>query len=282
MRVALFVDGKNFYAGWRETTGGGRMDFGALSRWLVEQAGGTSLWAAHYYTSEEQGAGADNPGQRALACFLDMLEHQPGFFVYRFPQRPCTTTCPACGHEAHGTQEKEVDTTMVADMLTLAAVSAFDVLVSGDADLTPAVEGVRRLGKQAYVATWGGHGLANRLRRAVFDHIDLLEGAEHFLHELAPEEHPGAQEPASPPRAPAEGDDLGPRSLFIEELRRAEAHFGDGYVGLNYFVTRWQSPCLSDSDVVRRDVLDQLQACGRVEVYATASGDLALRCVHEE
>ena len=66
---------------------------------------------------------------------------------------------------------------MVADMLRLAAVGAFDILVlmSGDADHAPAVEGVRALGRQAYVATWGGIGLSRRIRRAAFDHIDLCD-----------------------------------------------------------------------------------------------------------
>jgi hypothetical protein len=67
-------------------------------------------------------------------------------------------------------------------MLRLAAVDAFDVLVliSGDTDHAPAVEGVRLLGKQVYVASWGGLGLSPRLRRAAFDHINLVDGLAEF------------------------------------------------------------------------------------------------------
>jgi uncharacterized LabA/DUF88 family protein len=44
----------------------------------------------------------------------------------------------------HFTQRKEVDSTMVTDMFRPAAVGVFDivVLMSGDADRSPAVKGV--------------------------------------------------------------------------------------------------------------------------------------------
>ena len=158
MRVAIFIDGKNFYAGWKDRAGGRRIDFGEMARWVVTRAGGQALWGAYYYTGVETGPAASTEGQLKLTGFLDMLEMQPGFFVERFPRKANTFQCAACGAENRYTQEKEVDTTMVADMLRFAAVDAFDVLVlmSGDADYAPAIEGVRAIGKQAFVATWGG------------------------------------------------------------------------------------------------------------------------------
>lgn len=173
MRVALFFDGKNFYSGWKDSASGQTIDFVKLSRWLVERVGGSFLWGAYYYTGIEPGADPATPNR--LAPFLEMLELRPGFLVQRFPRKKRSKRCDACGVENHYTEEKEVDTTMVADMLRLAAVGAFDILVllSGDADHSPAVEGVRMLGKQAYVATWGKEGLSSRLRKAAFDHIDL-------------------------------------------------------------------------------------------------------------
>lgn len=280
MRVAIFFDGSNSYAGWRETAGGRRVDFAALSRWLVARVGGSSLWGVHYYTAEAPPGDPEGLPQAGLSRFLEMLEHQPGFFVRRFPRRGQTAPCPACGHQRRTARDKEVDTTLVADMLTLAAVSAYDllVLVSGDADFTPAVEGVRRLGLQAWVATWGGHGLSGRLRRAAFDHVDLLDGADAFLGSSEPEgdERGGAPYETSEPDD--EAHDLGITELFLTELRRAEAHFGSGYVGANYFITRWQSSLLSESSEVRRRVLDRLLVCGQVEMYTTGAGDLGLRC----
>ncbi len=182
MKVAIFFDGKNFYSGWRERLPGRRIIFPKLASWLVQRAGGNMLVGAHYYTGIDVNAHGSEDGQSALLRFLEFLELQPGFFVYRFQRQPRFYRCSSCAMENRFFQEKEVDTTMVADMLRLAAVSAFDVavLISGDADHAPALDGLRSLGKIAMVASWGGTGLAQRLRRAAFDHIDLLEGIAEF------------------------------------------------------------------------------------------------------
>ena len=56
MRVAIFFDGKNFHAGYRARASGGlRIDFPRMAQWLVERAGGSTLWAAHYYTGVVRG-----------------------------------------------------------------------------------------------------------------------------------------------------------------------------------------------------------------------------------
>ena len=260
-----------------------------MAAWLVEHVGGTGLWGAYYYTGIERGERSETGGQQALKAFLDMVELQPGFFVQRFPRKATSYRCQQCGGMNTFTQEKEVDTTMVADMLRLAAVGAFDVMVllSGDADLTPAVEGVRSLGKQAYVATWGRAGLSPRLRKAAFDHIDLVSGLEQFGGAITPdgegrqviarpaESEAPARVEARPPRGPVSGGD-GP-SLFLSELRRAERKFQGGYVGLNYFLRRWESPSLDSSPEFRGRILSQLEETGRVEIYEAPDGSKALR-----
>ena len=297
MRVAIFIDGKNFYAGWKDRAGGRRIDFGEMARWVVKRAGGQALWGAYYYTGVEIGASAGSEGQMKLTGFLDMLEMQPGYFVERFPRKANTFQCSVCGSENRYTQEKEVDTTMVADMLRFAAVGAFDVLVlmSGDADYAPAVEGVRAIGKQAYVATWGGAGLASRIRRAAFDHIDLLEGLLEFERpdDGVPASVPlptgwydspvtmrGGDQATDSPRM--RGDDMAPigeaeRAVFLEEVRRAEEKFHGGYVGANYFVTRWASEILEEAPESRRRMLDALVEDGRVQVYEAPDGKKAIR-----
>lgn len=293
MKVALFFDGKNFYGGWRDRTGRQPIDFVKLSKWLVNQASGSLLWGAYYYTGIEPDS--NDGGQNKLASFLDTLERLPGFFVNRFPRKKRTATCSACGAQNHYSEEKEVDTTMVADMLRLAAVGAFDVLVlmSGDADHSPAVEGVRALGRQAYVATWGGSGLSTRLRKAAFDHIDLLAGIDEFR---APTVAPGGA-PVSVPTpvgpiataasvstpalvaasSPEPSAALSGEDAFLHELGRAEARFVGGYVGVNYFITKWQCEALDQSPEVRRRILNKLEQAGRVEVYLAADGSKALR-----
>ena len=355
MRVCIFFDGKNFHSGWRDEAAGRRLTFPKLSKWLVERVGGSLLWGAYYYTGIEMGPAAVTEGQKKLAGFLDMLELQPGFFVKRFPRKTTMFQCAACGAENRYTQEKEVDTTMVADMLRLAAVGAFDVLVlvSGDSDHAPAIEGVRAIGRQAYVSTWGRAGLSARLRKAAFDHIDLMEGLSFFedAEGAAPPVPPGSEPryaaedlppaspssvaaspapslaaPATPPKdsSPASstsgpfsattptalddetseqppqtqqenGESNGPPLVlnpapnasgyepteeeiyFIEELRAAERRLRNGYVGANYFVTRWQSSRLDPSPDARRRMLEHLVTTGLIEVYHALDGNAALR-----
>jgi hypothetical protein len=177
------------------------------------------------------------------------------------------TNCPTCGADIRYTQEKEVDTTMVADMLRYAAVDAFDiaVLMSGDADYAPALEGVRAVGKQAYVASWAGAGVSQRVRRAAFEHIDLVSGLPHFSRE------------GDVDRAPTADDHVRQLQVFIDELRTAEERFSGGYVGLGYFVMRWRSPVLEQTPEGRRALLDELVAEGRVEIYDAPDGAQAIR-----
>jgi hypothetical protein len=64
---------------------------------------------------------------------------------------------------------------------------------------------------------------------------------------------------------------------FIEELRAAERRLRNGYVGANYFVTRWQSSRLDPSPDARRRMLEHLVTTGLIEVYHALDGNAALR-----
>jgi hypothetical protein len=65
--------------------------------------------------------------------------------------------------------------------------------------------------------------------------------------------------------------------FFIEELRAAERRLRNGYVGANYFVTRWQSSRLDPSPDARRRMLEHLVTTGLIEVYHALDGNAALR-----
>ncbi len=312
MKVAIFFDGKNFYAGWREQAHGQRLQFARLARWLQQRVQGTLLTGCHYYTGVETGEEANSDGQKKLAGFLDMLELQPGYFVYRYPRKSRTFRCAECGADNRFSQEKEVDTAMVADMVRLAAMNAYDlmILVSGDADYTSAIEAVRQFGKIVYVASWGGTGLSFQLRKVAFDHIDLLDGLGEFEDNTPAWTPPNASpsqstvppssdsgEPASermtgPPPSTGSGaysvgssglagaSTLGPTpdlsEVFVEQLRMAEASFKGGYVGANYFVTRWKGPGFDASSYDKRRVLDHLVKEDIVDLYEV-DGNKALR-----
>lgn len=304
MKVALFFDGKNFYSGWRERASRQPLDFTSLSKWLVHRAGGSILWGAYYYTGIE--TNLSSSGHSALNNFLDNLEMLPGFFVHRFPRRIKSYHCRECNAENHFSQENEVDTTMVADMLRLSAVGAFDalVLMSGDADHAPALEGVRALGRQAYVATWGGVGLSKRIRRAAFDHIDLVDSLEECSKPFSPSDSsepteelgdtgtiPMVSHPIDLPTEdsfeisplarrgetvpPITSSD--PSDILVDEVRRAESKFPSGYVGVNFFVTRWSTKYLDPDPEYRRRLIDDLVKQERIDLYMTPEGTKAIR-----
>lgn len=280
MRVALFFDGKNFYSGWREAARGRRIDFAKLSEWLVGRTKGTSLWGAYYYTAIEENGLTPNDAQQKLAGFLDMLETQPGFFVHTFKRKIGSIACQECNAENRYFVEKEVDTSMVAHMVRLAATNAYDVLVlmSGDADYAPAIDAVRALGKQAYIASWGGTGVSKRIRNVAFDHIDMLNGISFFEREVTDEDLYADyldDEDMVTEIAAVTGDES--MDAFLAELEQAQSKFSGGYVGLGYFLTRWRSTHLDTTPDVRRRVLDKLLAEGFVETYNAPDGALAIR-----
>lgn len=283
MRVALFFDGKNFYSGWRESAKGRKIDFSKLSDWLVQKAQGSSMWGAYYYTSIEDQGTNPTEAQQKLLGFLDMLETQPGFFIHTFKRRVNSLVCQDCGADNRYQVDKEVDTTMVAHMLRLAATDAFDVLVlmSGDADYAPAIESVRALGKQAYIASWGGTGVSKRIRVAAFDHIDMLGGLANFERESTEDELGDLmdEEGEYHPVMEITGDMS--MDAFLTELQQAESKFSGGYVGLGYFLTRWRSSNLDTTPEVRRQVLDKLLSEGFVETYNAPDGALAIRVISD-
>ena len=88
----------------------------------MQRTRGTSLWGAYYYTGIDDALqqGQTDPQQK-LAGFLDMLETQPGFFVHTFKRKVGSITCTECGAENRYVLEKEVDTSMVANMVQMAA-----------------------------------------------------------------------------------------------------------------------------------------------------------------
>lgn len=292
MRVGIFFDGKNFYSGWRATAEGTAIDFVKLSEWLVKRVNGSRLWGAYYYTGIETGELAKTEGQKRLVAFLDQLELLRGFFVHRFPRKARQRRCEKCGEISRYSQEKEVDTTMVADMLRLAAVGAFDaaILVSGDSDHTPAVEGVRAIGKQVFVATWGTQGLSPRVRKAAFDHIDLKDGLPQFISipKAAAPVAPAKPTAAGPVQTIAPEGKTGPvvstgtggentEAVFLEELARAEERFRSGYVGANYFLKSWKSPRLAPDFQARNRILQKLLEKGKVETFDAPDGNKGLR-----
>lgn len=66
---------------------------------------------------------------------------------------------------------------------------------------------------------------------------------------------------------------------FVEEVKRAEAKFEGGYVGLGFFLTHWKSSSIPFGVDIRKAVIDRLIAAGRVEQYQASDGKDAIKAV---
>ena len=72
-----------------------------------------------------------------------------------------------------------------------------------------------------------------------------------------------------------------PKDILIEEVKRAEAKFPSGYVGVNFFVTRWHASHLDPDPDLRRRLIDQLVQQERLDLYITPEGTKAIRVKRE-
>lgn len=273
-KVAIFVDGKNFYEGLRASGLTNKIDFKAMSDYVVNKVHGVVLTGLHYFTGiepinhnsdVEEKEKEKEQRKSGLDGFLSFLETQPGCFVYRFPRRVRRGNCEKCGHEHSYTEEKAVDTSLVATMIRQAAIDAFDaaVLCSGDADHTPALEALRDLGKPTWVATFACHGLSRRLRQAAYGHIDLSLSHDQY----------------------AEIDEEKDDSEYdvVAAVKEAELYFGDErYVGFNMFTKDWRSENLPKDINRRKQLIQNAIDAGEIEGYEADDGCRAIRTILSE
>lgn len=142
-RVAIFIDGSNFYyklknIGISNTT---YFQYGAFASWLALDR---EIIAKRYYVGVVRAKENDEKGQRMRKnqrrLFNNLSSAKCGFIVER-------------GYllKNDGTyHEKGVDVKMAVDLLVGAYEDLYDVaiLISSDTDLIPAIEKVRALGKE--------------------------------------------------------------------------------------------------------------------------------------
>lgn len=302
MRVALFIDGNNYYLALRDYDSSIELDMERLAAWLVRSVGGrlARFVGAYYYTGVIEGA-ADTP----LGGFLSSLETRTGYFVRREPRVRRTSLCKSCGSSSEYFTEKRVDTRLVAEMIHLAAVGGYDAacLLSGDDDFLPALQAVGALGKQVYLATWPGQRVARELRANSFGVLDLAQGVSEFSTGRKRPSWTGA------PAAPAFGS-MGPagasEALFeahptpipaaacdtsgaltavgqalLDEIRQAQVQLA--YVSRWYFTNKWRGATMPADALVRERLIEELVAAGALEAYtatdAQGRGTQAIRTV---
>lgn len=301
MKVALFFDGKNFYKGLTRFNSSLQVDYKKFAKWMTEKVAGPSgvFVGAHYYTGFLENS--KSTFGRSFHNFLSSLEQEPGYFVQREPRVVRTHRCRLCGGTSKYDTEKRVDTRIVADLIHYAHVGSFDIAVlsSGDQDMIPATEAVKRIGKRINVATWGYKGLSRDLRVSAFDIIDLRAGANNFstTRPHSPFSRPKraplptatampsasasrpAPSPASPtttttpasaPAAPATSSGSASVSLTsaedacLKSVQKALAVMkskASGYLSEMYFINKWlANPPVPAAGLTRKAVVDSLVA----------------------
>lgn len=275
-KVAIFIDGKSFYSGWRDTANPTKINFSRMASWLANQVNADQISGAFYYTGIE--TDGVKKVQRKLLNFLDSLQHESGFTVRKFPKKVKKFTCSGCNKEHIFLQERDTETSLVSDMLEIVAKKKADsvILISGNSTFTSAVTVAKDLGVKVFLASWDDIGVSQRLSSLTSGTINLMDGLRSFELVFDQEPKSGDQEEYEEVEEDEETI-LANNNALLEELRKAEKKFSGGYVGLNYFINRWASSQLDNDPTYRKDIIDDLIVDGSVEVYKAPDGKEAIR-----
>jgi uncharacterized LabA/DUF88 family protein len=173
MRLAIFIDGSNFYASLRRFDSDVVIDYDKLAVWIAQRTAGqghVTLVGVHYF----YGVGTNTFD--TTNKFLDGLETRAGYFVHRTRRVQRHGECQRCGNRYHYNIEKQNDVALTVTMLQMAAGSRFDacVLLSGDEDFVPVIQAINGFGQQTWIATWGAE-LSDALRRVAYGHMNLRQ-----------------------------------------------------------------------------------------------------------
>lgn len=142
-RVMVFIDGANLYTCMKDYLGLARnAKVDVLGKKL---AADRQLVRIYYYNSPAPPSSDQASSQRfwAKLGWLNNVRPRQG----RIVPKAIDTECPKCHNKfsIHTYGQKGVDTRIVVDVISLAQSDAYDIgiIVSGDSDLTEAIEWVR-------------------------------------------------------------------------------------------------------------------------------------------
>ena len=155
-RIAIFIDGSNFYNGSRMVIKQTAINFQTFGQILLNYVKNKfpelfpeASFHIYYYNSLMDPR-YDSQGYERQNSFLQRLHKMPQLtlkmkrLLYEKVE----------GAENYYAEEKGVDLQISMDMITMAAKNECDliILVSGNGDFTETVEYVKSLGKQVFVA----------------------------------------------------------------------------------------------------------------------------------
>lgn len=153
-RIHAFVDGFNVYHALMQEDSRGRQPY-ARYRWLdywrlaeCFLAEGDVLAATHYFTAYVPWKTGNGPDKKARHQALVRAQRARGVRVVLGRFRPVTKTCMgACKQTYRTYEEKRTDVNIAVAMLEGAVRGEYEeaILISGDSDLVPAVEAVKRI-----------------------------------------------------------------------------------------------------------------------------------------
>lgn len=146
MKRVLFVDGSNLYGGMTDLLKPGEyFDFSELLKIIEEDMVFSKvMFYATYMRDDLHKSKASQRRAKAQKSFLDSAKNNPKVIFYE-------------GHFSGGGKEKGVDVRLAVDMVYGAAMKEYEeaAIMTGDADLTYAVEMVRKIGLPAHLIALG-------------------------------------------------------------------------------------------------------------------------------
>lgn len=160
-RVAIFIDGSNFYHALKASFGKAQIRFDALASALTDYSPDRKLLRVYYYSAAyNQTANPDEYAKQQT--FFNKLRRTPYLSLTLGRLEPRSIEIDLDSGQRDAIEkivggplptvthvEKGVDVQLAVDMVRLAVADTYDVaiLISADGDFAPAVEAVKQLGK---------------------------------------------------------------------------------------------------------------------------------------
>jgi uncharacterized LabA/DUF88 family protein len=191
LRVRVFIDFWNFSLSLRRQDNQFKVDWlpigpllSAEAGQLVDPTNPATFEAMHVYGSFDPAKPQDS---KLRHWFTNVLDKMPGTHVVLLPRQKkvgypkcpqCqveATHCQGCGGDLRGTEEKGVDTRIVADMISLAWADAYDVavLVSADRDFVPVAEFLQTKGIKVVHGSFPPNG--SQLSQKCWANLNLIK-----------------------------------------------------------------------------------------------------------
>lgn len=139
-----YVDSFNLYFGLK-SRGWSRLVWLDIVKLIKSLAkAGQSVAGVRYFTARLSGPGERQRQQKTL---LEIYGRMGNCFLYFGKYQKRGRKCPVCGGEWDVPSEKMTDVNIAVELLSDAALNAFDIalLISADSDLTPVVLKIRAL-----------------------------------------------------------------------------------------------------------------------------------------